>query len=137
MSILNTNFDSTETHEIVLPADTYNVQIMKLEERKSDSGTEYLTILCKTLQPATSRDGEPVPAGHLLRGTIFLTPNENNTEASIERQIKKFMRACGVESGCMSPLSQWEGKTVAARVKIRKGNEEYPDDSNIVGGFIL
>lgn len=133
--ILETNFDDTEVVNPLLPKGNYPVTLLKVEGRKSEAGS-YVSILAKTNEAATSVTGDTIEPGLLLRGMIWLTENANNSKRAIDDSIKNFLSACGCRSGRMTPLNQWEGKTVTARIRIRK-NKQTGGDENSINGFVM
>ena len=134
--ILEQDLTGTDIRDQILPKGNYKVEVVNVEQRQSDGGTNMLRVLTKTLDPHSDVDGRPVSVGHLLNQTIFLTPNEYNTVDDITKELKKFMVGLGVSAGQIAPLDQWKGKAGTARVTIQKANERFPNPSNKITGWI-
>lgn len=134
--ILQTDLTNTDTREPLLPKGNYRVEVVNVAQNTSESGAKMLRVLCKTLDPIQDVNGVMVEAGHLLNQTIFLTPNEYNSTADIQKELKKFMVGLGRPSGQIAPCDQWKGQVGKARVVIGKPNERFPEPSNKITGWV-
>lgn len=132
-SLLTNDLTDTQVNEPLLPEGDYRVEIVRVEERKSESsGGLYINIQCKTAEPCTAVNGEQKSPGHSLWGRITTSPTEKRTAESISRDLKKFMVSCGVLSGSFAPLEQYAGKIAKLHLGFSKKTPEYPDDRNEV-----
>ena len=134
--ILQTDLTNTDTRDPLLPKGNYRAEVLSVAQNTSESGSKMLRVLAKTLEVTQDVNGNTVPVGHLLNQTIFLSPNEYNSVADIQKELKKFMVGLGVTSGQLAPLDQWKGKVGNARVAVAKATDRYPDPSNKITGWV-
>lgn len=135
--ILNTPMDDVSTKDPVLAGPlNYKCSVAKLETKTNDKGTQMLAFRLKLEQDGTSVDGEPIPAGRLIFGQIITSTTEKRTKEAVQRDLKKFMVACGVASGSIMPLEQWEGKQLVAVIGPSKTSDQYPDPRDEVKRFV-
>ena len=129
--ILTNDLTDTPVNEPLFPEGAYRVEIVRVEERKSEtSGGLYVNIQCKTVESCTALTGELKPAGHSLWGRIATSPTEKRTGEAISRDLKRFMISCGVVRGPFAPLEQYAGKIGKLQLGFSKKTPEYPDDRN-------
>ena len=133
--ILSNDLTNTSTAISVLPANTYRLAVVRVEQaRNKDDTGNVIKVQLKTLDDITAVDGQTVRAGWPLFDNIALTPTPNYPASSIEKNLKKFRLACGFAAGPFGDLLQYEGKIVRAKVKIQKATDEY-DEANRIRGY--
>lgn len=110
----------------IIPADDYNVHIVKSEIKPTANGqSHYLQLELEVL------DGEF--KGRKLWDILNLW-NDNETAARIAQQsLSAIGHAVGVLD--IRDSEQLHQKPMRASVKVEKGNAQYPDDKNRVKGY--
>jgi hypothetical protein len=136
--ILQNDQTDTSTALPLLPPDEYPLAVVKVEcVRNSKDTGDVVKVQLKTTEDTVSVTGEPVKAGFPLFHTISITPTADYPMSSINRALANFQKdGCGFMTGAFHPLDRYVGKVVRAKVKIQKGNEDYPDDSNKIQRFV-
>jgi len=134
--ILSQDMSDVSANDPLLPKGQYRMEVMKVEQKQNSKQTgNVISIQLKTLDPATAVGGQPIPAGRYVFDTIGITPSERNTKDMIQRRLKKFQVACGVNSGAFHPVSQYEHKFVTVTLGMKKPTPDYPDEANQVKGY--
>jgi hypothetical protein len=135
--ILMNDQTDTSTAMPLLPPDEYALAVVKVEQKRNSKDTgDVIKIQLKTTVECTSITGELVAPGFPLFHTISITPTPDYTISSINRALANFEKdGCG-EVGAFFPLDRYEGKIVRAKVKVQKGNDDYPDESNKISRFV-
>lgn len=120
----------------LLPMDSYTLKVKKVELAKSAKGGQLVKIKLETTEPHTAANGkENIKAGWPIFDQISLETSDNYPRESIERRIKTFRKAAtGQDSGAFFPLSQYEGATVRAKVKIQAAKDGF-DERNAIGSY--
>lgn len=135
--ILQNNLGDVSTKDPLLPKNKYTFEVVKVSQTKTNDGKgNLLKIQLKTLEDATSVDGQPIPAGRTIFHQISLTPTPKYTTENIQRNLKRFQVALVPNfSGQMFPLEQWVGLQGTLSLGFSKATDEYPEVRNEVKGF--
>jgi len=126
-ALLNTNLDDTPDRLPLLPKALYDVEVIRLT--KEDG---RLDLLARTTEPQRAVDGTMLPQGQLLRGAVFLTASQYDTDDTIKIKLRQLSRCFGV-SGSIEPVEKFSGRIGKVRVGIQSGKDGYPDQNKIVG----
>ena len=134
--ILMNDQTGTSTAMPLLPPDEYRLQVVKVEQARNSKNTgNVIKIQLKTLDDVVAVSGEPIKAGFPLFHNISITPTPDYPQSSINRALKQFMSAAGVDTGAFYPLKRYEGMTVKAKLKVQPATDEW-DEANRVSRFV-
>lgn len=135
--ILQENLSDVSVNDPLLPKNDYEVEVVKVTQRRTQDDTgNLLSIEMKLCNETTAVTGEPIPAGRRLFHNISLSPTPNYPLSSIQRNLKRFM-LCFVPNyeGGMFPLPQWAGLRGVVTAGPSKTTDRYPEPRSEVKAF--
>jgi hypothetical protein len=135
--ILQENLDDVSTNEPLLPKDDYEVEVVKLTQKRNNADTgNMINIEMKTTSDHKAVDESLVPAGRRIFHRIVITPTEKMNADAVKRNLKRFQVACNGD-GNFYPLDQYVGARLTLKLGMSKTTDEYPDERNEVKGFVV
>ena len=140
-SILEEDLSNVDTSMPVIAANPPILHAFDLADvtiQSKDDGSQSVKITAKTTTELRSTKGDMISAGWPLYSYIGLTERvgrpgkEDYTKDDIQRGLASFVLAVTGKKEKFGDPKRFVGMKVYGRIKIKKGTDEYPGDSNSV-----